>query len=760
MWLLPALFVLVLIAWVAVSMWGAGNEGAEWDVTGQITDVDVGGPAERAGLRVGDELLAIDDCPIKAWDKCSYRILRPGDTTAFTFRREGQVHTTVVVAELPAVNYRLVLVLILLVALVFCLSALVLLLGQPASAEVRTFYVLCQMAASSLAYGTLVIAIVPYGPRWLHILNGMLPPVLVHFHAIFPEQHRLAQKRGLLEVLYGTGLTLVVLRWLRPLLSYPPIQTSHTIMQVWLSLGFVAAIVLAVTTYVTTASPYARRRIRLLVLGTVLGVGPVGVVSAAPKAGFGGEAWIRWPYVIPLMGLLPVAYAVALWRYRLTDFDRALNRGLVYLVVSALLFGAYFAALMLFYNLLPVDMVGRAVLGAAAALVAAVTLRPLRERVQRLVDRLFYGGWYDYRGLVEQVGQALACTLDLETLVEVLVHQVPHAMHLPGAVLWLERKGKMEVAGASGVGTTLAVDPVETTPAANPVGATLAVAQHGSTLAAAPAQGEVKITHHHAVVPLYVEGQVIGIWMLAARPGGEWGPEDGRILTALGRQAALVAQNVRLVVALRAKVAEVEEMHRRLLTAREEERADLARELHDGVIQDLIGLRYQLEACGGAGEQGSGGEAYTEAGLLVDDLRRLCSDLRPSALDQLGLAAALQALAREVTARGLPVEVHLENVALPDRVAIGLYRIGQEALSNAWRHAWASKAIVALAHEGDEIVLTVADDGRGFDPAAVRGQDKRFGLLGMSERAEALGGHLTIQSAPGQGTQVTVRCAC
>jgi nitrate/nitrite-specific signal transduction histidine kinase len=307
-------------------------------------------------------------------------------------------------------------------------------------------------------------------------------------------------------------------------------------------------------------------------------------------------------------------------------------------------------------------------------------------------------GMYDYRGLVEEVGQALACTLDLETLAEVLVRQVPRAMHMPGAALWLERDGKMELAGTS-VGATLAVVPQT----------------HWAPGGQVAEPGQVRMAHDHAAVPLVVEGQVVGVWALAARPGGEWGPEDERILTALGRQAALAAQNVRLVVALRSKVAEVEEMHRRLLAACEEERADLARELHDGAIQDLIGLRYRLEACGGAGEQGSRGEAYAEAGLLVDELRRLCSALRPSALDQLGLAAALRALAREVTAQGLPVEVYLEDIALPDKVAIGLYRICQEALSNALYHAGASRAVVMLTCEEDGLVLAVADDGRGFD---------------------------------------------
>jgi signal transduction histidine kinase len=265
----------------------------------------------------------------------------------------------------------------------------------------------------------------------------------------------------------------------------------------------------------------------------------------------------------------------------------------------------------------------------------------------------------------------------------------------------------------------------------------------------------------HATVPLIVEDRMIGVWGLAARPSEEWGPEDGNIMTALGHHAALAAQNVRLVGALRTKVAEIEEVHRRLLAAREDERADLARELHDGVIQDLIGLRYKLEALqdnNGGSQVEQVGEIYGQVGLLVNELRRLCGNLRPQALDQLGLAAALRTLVREMTTRGLRIDAHLEEMSLPDGMAIGLYRIGREALSNTWRHAEASQAVVTLASENGDVVLTVADDGHGFDLATSRGRRGCFGLLGMSERAEALGGSLTVESALGKGTRVVVRC--
>jgi signal transduction histidine kinase len=489
-------------------------------------------------------------------------------------------------------------------------------------------------------------------------------------------------------------------------------------------LGFVAAIVLVATAYINTRSAYARRRIRLIVIGTALGFSPFALLTA-----IWGQVSMRFTF--PFMLIIPIAYGIALWRHSLMGFDRVIRRGVVYVLVSGLLFGVYFAALALLNTVLPTDTVWRAILGAASALVAAATLRPLRDRVQRLVDRLFYGGWYDYRTLVEDVGQTLAHTLDQETLAHVLVQQVPQAMHLRGACLLLERNGEMAT-----------------------------IAKHGDVTAISPSPTDsVEMSSSHAQVPLVVEDQTVGLWILTGRPVEGWGPEDESILTALGQQAALAAQNVHLIAELRAKMAEVEGMHQRLLAAREEERADLARELHDSTIQDMIGLRYRLEALQD-GESEPVEALHTRIGQMIGELRRLCSDLRPPMLDQLGLAAALQALAREVSDRGLPVDAHLEDLSLSDEAAIGLYRICQEALSNALRHAEATRATVTLSHEDDEITLTITDDGGGFSPLQLQGQTGSFGLLGMAERAEGLGGRLEIESSPDSGTRVTVQCAC
>jgi signal transduction histidine kinase len=739
LWLLPALAVLALIVSTIAFLWESVTDGMLWEAGGAVTRVYLDGPGARAGLQVGDVILSVDGCSMADWEGCRRPIYRPGDLSSVRFRRGEQIYETVLTLERASGSLRLARLMVPLVALAFSLVSLVTLLNRLHVTEARLFYLFCQAGAASLTLDVLWVSLVSFAGRWAATLNGLLMPMMIHFYAVFPERRWLARQRWPLWVFYGVGIAVAAMRWLRPVLSFPSWQSAQIIGYLWLLSGFIGATGLMVAAYITPHSPDARRRIRLIVFATVIGFGPIALLTTAPVALFGSTSPVEesWMFTIPLTSVIPIAYAVALWRHNLMGFDRALNRGLVYLLVGIVLFGMYFALLMLFHSLLPTDVAGRAALGAAAALFAALTFQPLQKWIQRLVDRLFYGGWYDYRGLVEKVGQALSCTLDAETLIEVLVHKVPRAMHLPGAALWLEREGRLEQVSARG----------EKGSAAPP----------GIGEDALCPQEEVIIRSDRAIVPLVVESRVVGAWVLAGRANGEWGPEDEDLLKALGHQASLAAQNVRLVAALRAKVTEVEGMHRRLLAAREEERADLARELHDGVIQDLVGLRYRLEAFQEK-ESGTGqaGEIYDQAGVLIDELRRLCSDLRPPALDQLGLAAALRALAREMTARGLPVGACLEDVMLSDEAAIGLYRIAQEALSNAWRHAEASHACLELARHKGRIELIVADDGRGFDPASVRGIGGRFGLLGMSERAEALGGQCKVESAPGEGTRVTV----
>jgi signal transduction histidine kinase len=190
-------------------------------------------------------------------------------------------------------------------------------------------------------------------------------------------------------------------------------------------------------------------------------------------------------------------------------------------------------------------------------------------------------------------------------------------------------------------------------------------------------------------------------------------------------------------------------------------RRRVAREIHDDFSQRLAGLAFSLKAVSKALPEGSPqrAEIAVIGGSLADlgeDLRRLSHDLHPAALEGRGLAAALGDHCGEIERRhGLRVKLSLDGAedSFPPDVALGLYRIVQEALANIVRHAGAHTAQVALRAASGMVRLTVADDGGGFDPGAAR-RAGGIGLASLEERAQLLGGGCRIASAPGAGTEI------
>lgn len=232
---------------------------------------------------------------------------------------------------------------------------------------------------------------------------------------------------------------------------------------------------------------------------------------------------------------------------------------------------------------------------------------------------------------------------------------------------------------------------------------------------------------------------------------------------ALARsQAALRDHNERLEDRVAESARELRRLAAHLLRVAEDERGRLARELHDELGQQVTALRYSLAAARRSDPSGLWLRLDDlEEGLaqLNEGLRHLVTDLRPRILDERGLVPALQWLIERTAARtGLPCALTLSGATeqvVPAEPAVAVFRIVQESLTNALRHAEAGRLDVALAIDADGIEARVRDDGCGVGTAAP-GQGG-MGLLGMSERARALGGTLTLTSHPGAGTEVRVR---
>jgi two-component system NarL family sensor kinase len=256
----------------------------------------------------------------------------------------------------------------------------------------------------------------------------------------------------------------------------------------------------------------------------------------------------------------------------------------------------------------------------------------------------------------------------------------------------------------------------------------------------------------HASVPMYVGGRRIGVMNVAMPQWRELAPEELQFLYTVGYQVGLAVEHTRLLET-RTRLAQTEERNR------------LAREIHDTVAQTLAGLVLQLETVDVLMDRDPERAATVARGATglarhaLDDVRRSVMDLRAAPLEGLTLAEALRRFgARFERDHGLKADVVSTGPdrALPPRVEMAAFRVAQEALANAARHAHAGRVIVQLdagQSRSGTLLLRVEDDGRGFDGAPPPGH---FGLTGMSERARLAGGALEVASAAGTGTRITL----
>lgn len=271
-----------------------------------------------------------------------------------------------------------------------------------------------------------------------------------------------------------------------------------------------------------------------------------------------------------------------------------------------------------------------------------------------------------------------------------------------------------------------------------------------SRLGIAPSEFGVRDAHTALLVPMLYRGQPLGV--LAAFDHGEeadvFGEEDEQTLRTFAASAATAVALAQSVLADRLRSS---------MAAADAERRRWARELHDETLQGLGGLRLLLSAALRSEEPARTRNAVSEAVSRIEveigNLRSIITDLRPAALDELGLRAALEALLeRQREQTGLVIEGDIglaaglvEHERLEDAVAIAVYRLVQEALTNVAKHAGATRVSVEVREATGRLHITVRDDGRGFDPDGV---ERGFGLAGMRERVALAGGTLEIESGP------------
>ena len=565
---------------------------------------------------------------------------------------------------------------------------------------------------------------------WLHrITTSVVYPLfwasILHFALIFPNPHRLVRRhRWLVPALYtapflalmltlmGTRLAAAnTLDWMSRLGSEQNVTVT-----VYLLLSLLALI----TNYRSQSSTVSRQQIRVVVYALSLNAGLGILLWQVPQLIY-GEQKVSSNH-IALAGLIvPVTQAIAIVRYRLWEIDILINRTAVYGMLSALIIGLY-VGLVGFMGAL-FGQHTRLAFSLLATGVIALIFQPLRERLQHIVNRMMYGERDTPYQVISRLGRQLEHSAAPEELLDTITHTIAQALKLPFAEIALLENGALTMLSEYGLRPA---DPV--------------------------------------VLPLMVQREVVG--QLTVAPRGPHDPltaPDLRLLEDIAHQTGAVVHAVQLN-------RDLQRSRQRLVIRLEEERRRLRRDLHDGLGPTLASYTLQLDAIHDVIDRDPA-QAKAQIDVLkeqtkeaVKDIRRLVYELRPPALDELGLLEALHAHLGQISNAGGAPRITLmappEGLpALSAAVEVAAYRIMMEGVTNVLRHASAFTCHVHLRieprAEGSPratLCLEIIDDGVGLPETLHAG----VGLVSMRERALELGGACTIENNAGGGTRVRV----
>jgi signal transduction histidine kinase len=441
-------------------------------------------------------------------------------------------------------------------------------------------------------------------------------------------------------------------------------------------------------------------------------------------------ATIFWntPLVIAIQDFAIVflfaAIAIAVLKYRLYEIDVVINRAVVYGTLAIFITLVYIGLVVGVGTLVGNNR--SPLLSASAAAVVAVAFQPVRQWAGKLANRVVYGSRATPYEVLSDFAERIAGTFAAQDVLPRMAEIVAAGTGAERAVVWLRVGDELRAEASSDGVPTSAVIPIDDdTPP--------------TTL-----DGE-------SAVPVTHQGEFLGA-ISVRMPRGEPLTQAGeRLIADVASQAGLVLSNVRLIEELRAS-------RQRIVSAQDQERRRLERNIHDGAQQQLVALAVKLRLMGSLVGKDAGREHELADQLVADtqdaleNLRDLARGIYPPVLQDAGLVAALQAQARK---SALPITVEADGVGrYPQELEAAVYFCALEALQNAAKYAGATSVTVRLVARDGRLTFDVADDGSGFDPSA---NGHGSGLQGMADRMEALGGRLEVRSSASHGTTITGR---
>jgi signal transduction histidine kinase len=459
----------------------------------------------------------------------------------------------------------------------------------------------------------------------------------------------------------------------------------------------------------------------------------VAAVAVIPQFA-GNQEWYSGLGLSIGLTVVPLSIGVAVLKYRLYDIDVVINRTLVYGALAAFITAVYVGIVVGIGTLIGSGGRPNLALSILATAVVAVGFQPLRERLQRVANRLVYGRRATPYEVLSEFSERVAESYAADEVLPRMARVLQEGTGAEHATVWIRAAGQLRPAATS-PDTVVGYEPVALSDGKLP-----------------PFQGT------SSVVGVRHQDELLGALTIVKRPGEALSPIEEKLLDDLAHQAGLVLKNVGLTSDLQARLEELRASRQRLVAAQDDERRRLERNLHDGAQQNLVAIKVKLGLAemlsskdpGKARDLISNLKADTDEAL--ETLRDLARGIYPPLLADRGLVAALESQARKAT---VPVTVEGNGVGrYPQEIEAAVYFCVLEALQNVQKYAGAATAAVRLSDVEGQLRFEVYDDGAGFDRASAL---KGAGLTNMDDRLDALGGDLVITSEAGRFTQVSGR---
>ena len=432
------------------------------------------------------------------------------------------------------------------------------------------------------------------------------------------------------------------------------------------------------------------------------------------------------PFVVAT-GAVPIAAAIGIFKYRLYDIDVIIDKTLVYGGLAIFITAVYVVVVVVVGAFIGATEV----LSLVATAIVAVAFQPMRLRVQSIARRIVYGDLATPYETLSTFAARLSQTFSIDDVLPSMARILAEGTGASRAEVWLRVGSELRQSASWPL-----TDGQKAAPVPLHDGRHVKIVQ-ASRVEAASRETDVRY-----------QGQLLGALVVTKSPYERFTPAEEKLLADLSSQAGLVLSNVALIADLRAS-------RQRLVSAQDQERRKIERNLHDGAQQQLVALAVKMRLIEGmAGKDPHkvaelAHEVVVETSEALESLRELAHGIYPPLLAKHGLAEALESQARKAP---IPVSVRSDGVARYSQdLEAAIYFCCLEALQNVTKYANASHAWVSLHHEAGGMRFEVGDDGDGFDRSAV---DFGSGLQGMADRVEALGGTLEVTSTAGRGTSV------